>query len=292
MQVLVKLIVCVSMLCLGVAARAENITLQDIQKAFAHDTTVSLAKLGIRIESYGYDHDDISIEAILFKPTGDGAFPAVMMIPGYSRSAVNQIPMGVALARRGYVCLAVTQPGFGRSSGDPDFVVPKTVGALLDGYSQLVAEPFVDGARTVLFGYSRGAMAASLLACRLPDLRGAVLGGGIYDLEAAYREIESPGVRRNIEKEAGTDTTAFRERSALFQAERIRCPVLILHGGNDKNAPVGQAYRFHERLLELGKSSRLEVVEGVGHGLSPRVVLGHTLDALELWMNSERGNGR
>jgi dipeptidyl aminopeptidase/acylaminoacyl peptidase len=264
---------------------AEDLTMQELQQAFAQDTTVTLPSTGIRIESFGYVHSGSFVEAILFRPAKSGVRPGVMLIPGYSRSAVDYIPMSLALAKRGYACLAVTQPGFGRSSGHPDFVGPSTVSALSDGYSRFVAVPFVDSTRTVLFGYSRGAMAASLMACRLPGLRGAILGGGIYDLSAAYREIECEGIRRNIEAETGGDPSALRERSSLYLVDQFQCPVFILHGENDPSAPVSQAFRLHERLLEAGKSSQLEVVEGAGHGLAPHLVLKHILGCLERWLN-------
>jgi dipeptidyl aminopeptidase/acylaminoacyl peptidase len=266
---------------------AQEAKMQELQKAFARDTTVTLSKTGVRIQSYGYISVGLSVEAILFQPTESGVYPGVMLIPGYSRSAVDYIPLSLALAKRGYACVAVTQPGFGRSSGQPDFVGPVTIRALMDGYRRFIAEPFVDSTRTVLFGYSRGAMAASLIACRLPNLRGVVLGGGIYDLCSAYREMEDQGIRENIKKEAGADSSALRERSSLFFVEKLQCPVLIIHGENDTSAPVAQAHLLHQRLIELGKVSELEIVKGTGHGLSPALVLQHTLDALQRWLGHE-----
>jgi dipeptidyl aminopeptidase/acylaminoacyl peptidase len=212
-----------------------------------------------------------------------------LMIPGHDRTAVDYIPLGVAIAKRGYVCLAVTQPGFGRSTGSPDFVGPQTVAAMLAGYRKLSCEDFVDSTRMALFGYSRGAMAASLMAARLPRLRCVILGGGIYDLGAAYREIKDEGIRQNIEREAGVDSAAWRERSSLFLADHFECPVLILHGGADTSAPVSQARRLHDALAGLGKPSELVIIEGAEHGLPPNLILEHTLDFLARYLDVNTG---
>lgn len=272
-----------------VPAACQEVTLGDLQRAFARDTAIVLSKSGVELRSFGYSVGEAFIEGILAKPAAEGRLPAVLMIPGYRRSAVDQIPMAVALAKRGYVCLALTQPGFGRSTGKPDFAGPRTVATMMEGYRRLLAESFIDAARTALYGYSRGAMVASLMVPRLPGLRCVVLGGGVYDLGAAYRALRIEGIRRNIELEAGTDSTAWRERSSIFAAERFECPVLILHGEKDENAPVEQARLLHETLRRVGKESELVVIEGAGHGLPPEVVLDRTIDFLDRHLGTAGG---
>ena len=53
----------------------------------------------------------------------------------------------------------ITQRGFGKSTGKPDFVGPKTIAALEAGFQKFSKEPFVDATRLGVFGYSRGAIA-------------------------------------------------------------------------------------------------------------------------------------
>jgi hypothetical protein len=47
-----------------------------------------------------------------------------------------------------------------------------------------------------IYGYSRGGMAASLLAVKLDDVQAVVLSAGIYDFKEAYDEVTQghPGV--------------------------------------------------------------------------------------------------
>ena len=57
-----------------------------------------------------------------------------------------------------------------------------------------------------IYGYSRGGMAASLLAVKLDDVQAIVWGAGIYDFKEAYDEVSIKGVkgiRENMENETG-----------------------------------------------------------------------------------------
>jgi dienelactone hydrolase len=55
-------------------------------------------------------------------------------------------------------------------------------------------EPCVDGSRMGIYGYSRGGMAASLLAVN-DDVQAVVLSAGIYDFKEAYDEVTIKGIK-------------------------------------------------------------------------------------------------
>src|SRR5215813_9870474 len=67
-----------------------------------------------------YSVDGKNVEAITFKPEGDGPFPGLLLIPGHATTARDWIPSGVFYARNGYAGLAVSQPGYGGSEGPAD----------------------------------------------------------------------------------------------------------------------------------------------------------------------------
>jgi dipeptidyl aminopeptidase/acylaminoacyl peptidase len=211
------------------------------------------------------------VEAISFRPAGDGPFPGVLLIPGYQRTARNYIPLGVRLANEGFACLAVSQPGFGKSVGPPDFVGPKTIAVLTEGYRKLRQETYVDPARMGIFGYSRGGMAASLLAVDLDDVKAAVFGAGIYDFQRAYDDSTLPGVRENMKEETGMMKEAVSQRSSILRMERLKCPVLILHGEKDINVPVSQALLLQDRLTKLHKEFEIKLFPDREHTIGPEV---------------------
>ncbi len=209
--------------------------------------TQDCVDVDVKVCKYDYIVDGMSIEAVSFRPSGSDRFPGVLLIPGYQRTALDLIPLGVSLAQAGFAGVAVTQPSFGKSQGKADYVGPFTLKVLTEGFRKLKRERYVDADRMGIYGYSRGGMAASLLAVKLNDVRAAVFGAGIYDFQKAHDEVKIAGIRANMESETGMTAAAVRERSSIFQMEKLKAPVLILHGEKDENVPVSQANMLRDR---------------------------------------------
>lgn len=224
---------------------------------------------GAKVCRYDYSVDGKAVEAISFLPAGDGPFPGVLMVPGYERTARDLVPLGVRLAREGFAGVAVTQPGFGRSEGPADFVGPKTLAVLTVAYRKLQKEHSVDPHRMAIYGYSRGGMAASLLAVELDDVKAAVFGAGVYDFQRLYNDSTLPGIRQNMKAETGMTKEAVRERSSILRMDRLKCPVLVLHGEKDKNVPVSQALLLRDRLTQLHKEFEIKLFPDKEHSIGP-----------------------
>ena len=230
--------------------------------------TVQIASGRILVERYDFTHNGASVEALVVRPVGSDAMPGLVLIPGYSRTAYDLLPVAVRFARAGFATLSVSQPGFGGSTGPADFAGPRTFAALHAAAQRFAAEPYVDPARLGVYGYSRGALAAAQLATRTDLFRAAVLGGGIYDFAAAYRQVTLPGIRSNMAAEAGTTEAAVRFRSPIHDVQGLDGPVLIIHGADDLNAPPEQASALAERLTKLGRPHELIILAGRAHELS------------------------
>jgi dipeptidyl aminopeptidase/acylaminoacyl peptidase len=121
-------------------------------------------------------------------------------------------------------------------------------------------------------------MAASLLAVQLKttELRAAVFAAGIYDFKKAYDEIKLAGIRDNMAQEAGLSDAAVRDRTSLTKMAHLPCPVLILHGEKDENAPVSQARLLADRLKELKKEFDLKTFPDRDHDLGRQNLYDHT----------------
>jgi dipeptidyl aminopeptidase/acylaminoacyl peptidase len=261
----------------------QKLDLAKVVERLEADGRVSVDEGRVQILRYDYAFDGDEVEAIAFRPSADGRYPGVLLIPGFSRTARDYIPMGIRFAKEGFACVAVTQRGFGKSRGAADFVGPKTVAALEAGLHKFSAEPYVDGSRLGILGYSRGAMAASLLAVRAKqaDLKAAVFAAGVYDFKKAYDDIKLAGIRANMEHESGLSETAVKERTSLTKMGDLNCPVLILHGEKDENAPVNQAYMLRDRLKELNKEFELKVFPDAGHDIGRQNLYDHALGFLK-----------
>jgi dipeptidyl aminopeptidase/acylaminoacyl peptidase len=179
---------------------------------------------------------------------------------------------------------AVSQPGFGASDGPPDFSGPNTQRAIIAALDFLKNQETVDPENLILYGNSRGAVASAMVATKFLDLRGLILSSGVYDLKNIYQK--SPrGIQLAFQSEAGLSAEAFRDRSALLHADKIRCETLLLHGEHDDRAPLEQAEMFFDALIEAGTNVSLSVLD-CGHFL-PR---NHLQTALRPFL--ERAFGR
>jgi dipeptidyl aminopeptidase/acylaminoacyl peptidase len=258
----------------GAAAQGMN----DVLEILDEKGTVLLEGTDVILTRADFALGADSVEAIAFRPSAAGVYPGIFIIPGFSRSARDYVPFGVRFAAQGFSCLAVSMPGFGRSSGNPDFCGPKTTAALEAALRRFRALGYVDSTRIGAYGYSRGAISAAMLATRNDGLRAAIFASGIYDLARAYGEIKDQGILLNLKNETGLADAALRERSPLFDMERLACPVLILHGEKDQNAPVDQAKLLEARLTDLKKPFEIKLYPEAGHDLGMANVLEATGD--------------
>lgn len=250
-------------------------------EAMEKDGCATHEQSGVKVCKRDYSFDGKNVEAISFEPRGTAPFPALLLIPGHATTARDWIPNGLTYARNGYAGLAVSQPGYGKSEGPGDYVGPKTIKVLREGYRRLQKESFTDAKRMGIVGYSRGAMAASLLAVQLDDVKAVVLGAGVYDFKRQYDETGLDGIRQNMKAETGMTEEAIRLRSSVLGMEKLKSPVLILHGEKDINVPVSQAYLLRDRLSALKKEFEIQTFPDREHGIGPENLYKYSLDFLK-----------
>jgi dipeptidyl aminopeptidase/acylaminoacyl peptidase len=251
---------------LGISANAQpqinrDKIIEDVEKSgcvVTEDDKVKICK-------FDYRYKNQTVEALTFRPIAQGKFPGLMLIPGYQGTVKSYLSFGIIFAKLGFASMTLSTPGFGKTGLKPDFLGKSTIKAYVEGYEKFRQESFVDKDKLGIFGYSRGAIAASLMITELKDVKAAVLGGGIYDLKKAYDELTIEGIKENIKAEMGASENAFKERSAIRRAKKINCPVLIIHGEKDQNAPTNQAYLLRDELKRLNKDFELQIIAGQDH---------------------------
>ena len=116
-----------------------------------------------------------------------------------------------------------------------------TLNVVLDAVSLVEKLPWLDSKRFYLYGFSRGAFFASLLANRIEGIKGVVLQSGAYDLNRFYQDTLWFRSMLNPNGEQNPKLV-----SILPQVPTWRAPTLVLHGGKDLLVSVQQANLLSE----------------------------------------------
>ncbi|KAK1245667.1 hypothetical protein MKX07_004736 [Trichoderma sp. CBMAI-0711] len=124
-------------------------------------------------------------------------------------------------------------------------------------------------------GISAGGYNTLQCLTRFPDtFAGGVCASGISDLkkfDEKTHKLESHYTQAlTLPKDASDEERddIYRERSALYNAEKVQSPLLLLHGQEDTVVPLEQARLMAASLEERGKDVRLVEFPGDGHMLA------------------------
>lgn len=133
-----------------------------------------------------------------------------------------------------------------------------------------IAEGVADPARTCIVGWSYGGYAALMSAVREPALyRCAASIAGVSDLNTLAREdAHFQGGRTAVKVTLGNDSDELKAGSPLRAPEKIRIPVLLVHGEDDTTVVPEQSERM-ARMLQLAKKKHeLMIIKDGDHSLS------------------------
>ncbi|WP_260220529.1 prolyl oligopeptidase family serine peptidase [Xanthomonas euroxanthea] len=141
---------------------------------------------------------------------------------------------------------------------------------LVDGVRWAVGQGLADQTRICSYGASFGAYAAMMVQVKAPELfRCAVGVAGIYDLQMMYSkgDINRSDYGLNyLERAIGRDTAELAAHSPVMLADRIKVPVLLVHGEEDERAPFAQAKSLRAALTRSGNAPQWMSVPKEGHG--------------------------
>ena len=152
-------------------------------------------------------------------------------------------------------------------------VCHRSVDDVSDGIAWAASAGYADPRRVVAMGGSFGAYISLGIATRYPGQIAAAIGfAGVYDYEQHLRD--SSGRHTGLYEWMGRyfpDVAAhaaeYREVSPVHLADRVRAPVLLLHGGADHTVDISQSNLMRDALLAAGRP--VEMVSDVAsvHGL-------------------------
>ncbi|MFC4068692.1 S9 family peptidase [Actinoplanes subglobosus] len=239
--------------------------------------------------------DGLALDGLLVLPAGktaaEGPFPLVTIVHGgpydrYSdRLQLFWFPSAQWLAAAGYAVF-LPNPRGGQGHGHRfAATVAGRAGQeewtdILTGIDQLVADGVADPDRLGVAGWSHGGFMAAWAVGQTRRFRAALVGAGVTD----WGMLAATGENGQFEVAlggsigwSGAGPYPHDAVSPISYADRIRTPVLILHGADDTNVPLGQAVYLHRALRHFGVEHEFVTYPREGHSIRERT---HQLDVL------------
>ncbi len=166
------------------------------------------------------------------------------------------------LASRGFAVLQVNfrgSGGYGRQFEEVAYKKRSTLiqHDIIDGTKWALELPNIVSEKACIMGWSFGGYSAVMSALIEPDLfQCSIAAAGVYDAEqqedtADYAKVHS--LKFKTAEVYGDSEALLKKESPIEYIEKLKAPLLIVHGGRDRRVPPSQALLLRDRLNELNK---------------------------------------
>ena len=252
-----------------------------IYRKALHCYQSAMARLHPDIERVEVPYENTSLPAWFVKGRGLGRRPTVVLFDGMDNAKeMSVIFAGLDFAKRGINTLAIDGPGQSeplRLRNIPTRHDYEAAG--IPAYNFVAARPDVDARRVAVMGYSFGGYHAPRI-CAFDKRYAACVAFGamhwnVYDFVKGHAPADprqTSGSTFQFRWVAGApDNETALEWAKKFTlegvADKVQCPILILHGENDRVVPLAEAKKLYERVGSKNKTLKIftEAETGAEH---------------------------
>lgn len=204
-----------------------------------------------------------------------GASRTLVALHGWGSNAELMLPIAVPLQRAGLNVLLCDARNHGGSDSDTFSSLPRFAEDLGMAIAWLKRHHPDRAARIAALGHSVGAGAVLLEASRNPDISAVISIAAFAHparvTERYLRHLRLPSwiaklTIRYVESVIGHRFDAI---APMHTVRRIPCPILLVHGKDDRTVPLEDAYRILANCPAPG--TRLLEVDGAGHDSADKI---------------------
>ncbi len=220
----------------------------------------------------------VTLHASLLKPADfDPArrYPVLVYVYGGPHAQVARDAWGGRyalfhryLASRGILVFSLDNRGSAARGRDFERALGGRLGKVeledqLAGVAWLKAQPYVDGARIGIWGWSYGGYLTLYALANAPD---AFAFGAAVAPVTDWRLYDSAYTERYLKRPA-ENADGYRDSSPVNQADRIRARLLLAHGTTDDNVHWQNTLLMTDRLYRAGIPYALQLYPNKDHGI-------------------------
>jgi dipeptidyl aminopeptidase/acylaminoacyl peptidase len=222
-------------------------------------------------------HDGLELSGWLYRPpTAKAPYPTVLSFHGGPEGQERPFPNATyqALVASG---IAVFAPNVRGSSGfgktfvnlDNGKLRVNAVRDIKSTADHLIAQSISDPKRLGIMGGSYGGYMVMAGVTEWPDLfaAGANLFG-VVNFETFFKHTEGwmAAISTKEYGDPATEVEMLRSLSPIHKVDRVKTPLIVLHGANDTNVPVVEAEQVVESLKRRNVPVEYVLFPDEGHG--------------------------
>jgi dipeptidyl aminopeptidase/acylaminoacyl peptidase len=246
--------------------------LRDFMSEQEYRATIERLQQTAVVERILYRHDGATVSAYVATPKGKSDKLPVIVFNRGSYVVPQPLPLIAreleAYSKAGYLVIAPTLRGSDGTEGKDELG-----GGDFDDLAAAVtnASQFgpADASRIYMAGESRGGIMTYFAIARGLPVRAGAVWGAITDIQEYLARVDKEG------KLAHTVWPDFdqrkdeilRTRSAIQWADKLKVPLLIMHGGADPIVPATHSLRLASELQQRGQEYQLIIYAGDKHVL-------------------------
>ncbi len=141
---------------------------------------------------------------------------------------------------------------------------------LEDGFAWLKSQPYVDGSRIGLWGWSYGGFMTSYALTHSQTFKIGIAGGTVAD----WRDYDSIYTERYMQTPQD-NVDGYKKSSPVSSAKDLHGKLLLIHGAIDDNVHMANTVQFVYELQKAGKQFQLMVYPKSRHGVTDPVLVKH-----------------